>query len=138
MMGYRGSHRFIPADGGDAASRRAKRRLARDPRCLDLIRVVAARRRVPLTELLSTKRGVPAAAEARQLAMYLLHVLVGRPQDVVAALLGRERSTVSYACRLMEERRDDPAFEAEIAAIEHRFFPAESADEQAEGSCHAA
>jgi hypothetical protein len=36
----------------------------------------------------------------------------------VAAALGRDRSTVTHACSIMEERRDDPAFDRWIDALE--------------------
>jgi chromosomal replication initiation ATPase DnaA len=121
-MRPQGSRRFLSFDGTNPGARRVKRRLAHDPAALALIRTIALRRRIPLCHLLGDKRGILAAAEARQLAMYLLHVLLGRPQDAVGELLGRERSTVSYACHLMEDKRDDPVFEAEIALIEKNFW----------------
>jgi hypothetical protein len=45
-------------------------------------------------------------------------VLLERPQDVVATLFHRKRTTVTHAVSTMEMRRDDPKLEAEIARIE--------------------
>ena len=71
--------------------------------------------------LLGRGRGDAAAAAARQLAMYLVHVMLGRQQDVVGRLFGRDASTVSHACRVIEDLRDNPPLETEIAAIERRL-----------------
>jgi chromosomal replication initiation ATPase DnaA len=58
------------------------------------------------------------AVFARQLAMYLASVGFGMSCSRVAAALGRDRSTVTHACSIMEERRDDPAFDRWIDALE--------------------
>ena len=57
----------------------------------------------------------------RQLAIYLSHVMLERPQDVVAFLFERDRSTVAHAVQSMEDRREEPRLEAEIARIEARL-----------------
>ena len=59
-----------------------------------------------------------AAAFARQVAMYLAHVGAGLSLARVAAAFGRDRSTVSHACHLIEDRREDPQFDAWIEALE--------------------
>lgn len=93
-------------------------RLARDPNTFALTRLVARARGVPTRQILSKGRGTARAAAARQLAMYLAHVLLGRAQDDVGRLFGRDPSTVCHACRVVEDLRDDPAIEAEIVRIE--------------------
>ena len=50
--------------------------------------------------------------------MYLAHVLLGRHQDAVGILFGRDASTVSHACRVIEDLRDEARLEIEISAIE--------------------
>ncbi len=51
--------------------------------------------------------------------MYLVHVALGRPQEVVAELFGRDRTTVAHACQRLEDDRDiDGSVEAEISRIE--------------------
>ena len=74
-----------------------------------------------LQQMLAAGRGSADTATARQLAMYLAHVVLGRPQEVVGVLFGRHASTVSYACRVMEDLRDNPPLETEIAFIESRL-----------------
>jgi len=74
-----------------------------------------------MRSMLGRERGDAAVAAARQLAMYLVHVLLGRRQDVVGRLFGRDASTVSHACRVIEDLRDTPPLEIEIATIEQRL-----------------
>lgn len=69
-------------------------------------------------DLLSDRRGTVKAAHARQMAMYLTHVAFGMSLHRVAVAFGRDRSTVAHACHLMEDRRDDPAFDALMEAME--------------------
>ena len=83
-----------------------------------MTQTVARERGVALTKLLRRTRGSGRAASARQLAIYLAHTLLGRPQDVVAELFGRDRSTIAHAVQTLEDRRDRKPLEAEIARIE--------------------
>lgn len=55
---------------------------------------------------------------ARQVAMYVAAVGFGMSYGRVAAALGRDRSTVQHACRVVEERRDDPAFDTWVDALQ--------------------
>ncbi len=73
---------------------------------------------VPLAELRASTRRSPAAAFARQSAMYLAHVTLGLRYTAVARAFGRDRTTAAHAVRLVEERRDDPAIDAVLAALE--------------------
>lgn len=54
----------------------------------------------------------------RQIAMYVCHVALQIPQSDVGAAFGKDRSTVGYACAVVEDRRDDEAFDAFVAAME--------------------
>lgn len=68
--------------------------------------------------LCCTTRGPARAATARQVAMYLSHVSLSLSHDQIGQLFGRNRSTATYACRTIEERRDDPAFDGVVSALE--------------------
>jgi chromosomal replication initiation ATPase DnaA len=57
-------------------------------------------------------------ARARQLAMYLSHVVLGQSLTAVCAAFGRDRTTVSCACALIEDLRDDPDFDDEVTRLE--------------------
>lgn len=86
-----------------------------------LLRFVAAARNVPTAQLLLPSRGEADVAQARQLAMYLMHVVLGRVYLDVGRFFGRDRTTVSYACALIEDLRDDPQFDAEVSRLERRL-----------------
>lgn len=68
--------------------------------------------------LLQPGRGSADAALARQMAMYLCHVGFGMSLARVAVAFGRDRSTVGHACHLVEDRRDDPAFDQLLSSLE--------------------
>jgi hypothetical protein len=73
---------------------------------------------VALKDLSAVTRRSPQVAHARQVAMYLAHVAFGIPLANVAACFGRDRTTVSHACHRIEDRRDDPAFDASLLKME--------------------
>ncbi|WDR06424.1 helix-turn-helix domain-containing protein [Devosia rhodophyticola] len=60
-------------------------------------------------------------AQARQLAMYLIHVSLGRSLTEVGRVFGRDRTTVSYACALIEDGRDDARFDAAVDQLERQI-----------------
>lgn len=88
---------------------------------------------VPVEEILGEGRGSRRTAFARQVAMYLCHVAFERSLARVAQAFGRDRSTVAYACHLIEDRREDPVFDGWIGAMEQALkaapapIPAEDA-----------
>jgi chromosomal replication initiation ATPase DnaA len=97
------------------------KRLQRDAKAHALIKCISSVRGIPLYDLLDDQRGLAAVCETRQLAMYLVHVVLGRPQDEVGRLFGRQRSTVAHACHITEDRREAPEIEEQIARIEARY-----------------
>jgi len=76
-------------------------------------------------------RGAPQAALARQVAMYLCHTGFALSFEAIGQLFGRDRTTVAYACRMIEERREDIWFDCRIATLEQACgFPRASEDER--------
>lgn len=73
---------------------------------------------VPVNELRAPTRCEARVARARQVAMYLAHVGLGLSYTDAGRLFGRDRTTVAHACRLVEERRDDPRFDASLDYLE--------------------
>ncbi len=61
-------------------------------------------------------------AEARQLAMYLLHITSGRSMSEVGRFFGRDRTTVSHACAKIEDRRDNMEFDELVTQLEDEIF----------------
>ena len=64
-------------------------------------------------------RGCAHAARARQVAMYLAHVACGLTMMDAGRLFRRNRSTVSYACGVIEDRRDDINFNHALDLLEN-------------------
>lgn len=54
----------------------------------------------------------------RQIAMYVCHVVLGLTMRDIGRAFGRDRTTVSHACGVVEDRRDDPAFDDFISSLE--------------------
>ncbi len=95
-------------------SRRTARRL-----CEAAAFAAAAAFAVPVGELHAATRRSSYVAFARQSAMYLSHVAFELPLGEVGRAFGRDRTTAAHACRLIEDRRDDPAVDAVLAALEN-------------------
>lgn len=54
----------------------------------------------------------------RQIAMYLSHVVLSVPYGTIAAAFGRDRSTVAHSCAVVEDRRDDKAYDRFVERCE--------------------
>lgn len=66
---------------------------------------------VDQVELSADKRGQRRIAFARQVAMYLAHVVCGLTMTDVGRMFGRDRTTVAHACQKIEQRRDHLQFD---------------------------
>lgn len=95
-------------------------RLLENPDVLRLTARVAASYRVPVSAVIGRDRGKQVVA-ARQVSIYLSHVLLRRPMDELARMFERHHSTVSYACHRVEDRRDEPKFDARLSRIEGKW-----------------
>ena len=73
---------------------------------------------VELTEMRAPTRCKAPVAFARQTAMYLSHVALGVSLTRTGACFGRDRTTASHACRVIEEKRDDPNFDTQLCRLE--------------------
>lgn len=85
-------------------------------------RLVATEFRVAESELMSASRARAEVAFARQVAMYLAHVVYSLSYNDIAVLFCRERSTVSHACALVEDARDDQALDERLDKLEQRLL----------------
>ncbi|HSO46646.1 MAG TPA: helix-turn-helix domain-containing protein, partial [Rhizobiaceae bacterium] len=74
--------------------------------------------------MMAPNRGSGDTARARQMAMYLLHTSISASYGEVARAFRRDRTTVSHACRLIEDMRDDPRHDALLASLEAVLVPA--------------
>jgi chromosomal replication initiation ATPase DnaA len=80
--------------------------------------LVAMTMDVPPREIQARRRTSVVAARARQTAIYLVHCGLGWPLARAAAAFGRDRTTASHAVQLIEDLRDDAAFDARLSVME--------------------
>jgi chromosomal replication initiation ATPase DnaA len=87
-------------------------------RVLALVESIVARvYMVEHGDLHSPTRGLAHVAHARQIAMYLAHVICGVRLADVGRGFGRDRTTVAHACEAVEDRRDDPTFDLTLEQV---------------------
>jgi hypothetical protein len=122
-----------PGQGGRIVAFDRQRRL--DPHGVRLVGLVAQERGVPALLLLHSSRCTAEVAIARQVAMYLMHVVLQRDYAEVGGFFGRDRTTVAHACAQIEDRRDDPTFDAGLQRLEARLALTGA---RTEGASHAA
>lgn len=87
-------------------------------RCDGVIDLVAAMLNIPGREIRSPAREGRAAAQARHLAMYVAHVVLRLTMREVGLGFGRDRTSVVYACHLIEDMRDDAEFDRLVSMAE--------------------
>ena len=111
-----------PAPGGACPGQSRERRAGRQHGASGLGQMVShtvsSAFLVPASELQAPTRCRANVAKARQVAMYLAHVGLGLSYTDAGRLFGRDRTTVAHACRLVEERREDPRFDASLDYLE--------------------
>lgn len=73
---------------------------------------------VALNDLCAGTRRSPRAALARQVAMYLCHVVFEIGVSHIARAFDRDPSTVAYALRRIEEMREDGEFDRTMNMLE--------------------
>jgi chromosomal replication initiation ATPase DnaA len=87
-------------------------------RVADMDRLVGRTFSVNPAAIRARRRGEARTAFARQVAIYLTHIGFGLTLTEVAALFGRDRTTVAHACRVVERRRDEPEMDATVGMLE--------------------
>jgi chromosomal replication initiation ATPase DnaA len=81
-------------------------------------KTVAVTFHIAESELRAPTRRKATTAFARQVAMYIAHVGCGMNYSQIGRLFGRDRTTAAHACRLIEDRRDDPDFDLSLDYLE--------------------
>lgn len=107
----------VQADGGCRRRITKLRGRSQVRRAIDP--AVAAVFEVDIDDLCAATRRSPRAAFARQVAMYLAHVVCGLSLTEVGALFARDRTTVAHACEVVEDRRDDADLDGRLEHLEH-------------------
>ena len=80
--------------------------------------LVAVATGVPAQAILGEPRGPGKVADARAMAMYLLHVGFALPQTRAAAAFQRDRSTISHACSKVEKMRERAELDRALTRLE--------------------
>ena len=86
--------------------------------CEGMIDIAAALFNISSKELRQPGRSAMPVSRVRQIAMYVAHVSLRLSMKEVARGFGRDRTTVVYACHLIEDMRDDPDFDQIVAMTE--------------------
>jgi chromosomal replication initiation ATPase DnaA len=73
---------------------------------------------IPLAGLRSPSRCSAPIAAARQAAIYLARVGFGIAYGDLGRAFGRDRTTAAHACRVTEDRREDPDFDRRLTVLE--------------------
>jgi hypothetical protein len=71
-----------------------------------------------MAALFAPTRGAPRAAFARQVAMYLAHTGFELSLETISRVFGRDRTTVSHACHVVEDDRDDIWLDCRLEALD--------------------
>lgn len=74
--------------------------------------------RVSTPDILAKSRSQAHIAFARQVAMYLTHICCGLNLTQTGKLFDRDRTTVAYACNLVEDKRDEINFDLTLEILE--------------------
>jgi Bacterial dnaA protein helix-turn-helix len=102
----------VPASVSDSSRR------SPDWTCKRIIACVALDFGLDAMALVSPTRGAPQVAFARQMPMYLAHVGFALSFEAIGRTFGRDRTTVSHACHVVEDRRDDIWLDCRLATLE--------------------
>ena len=89
--------------------------------CERVVRLVAADRGIRIEELKGRERLRHEVTQARQIAMYLCHVMLEMTMTEVGAIFGRDRTTVAHACARVEDARESVRVDRRITALERKI-----------------
>jgi hypothetical protein len=71
-----------------------------------------------MAALFAPTRGAPRVAFARQVAMYLANTGFEVSFETISRVFDRDRTTVSHACHVVEDGRDDIWLDCRLEALE--------------------
>ena len=101
-----------------AGRRRGPKARPDDGSCQLALAIAAAAFDVSPQEIRSRQRHEAETAAARHVAIYLAHIVFRAPMPLVGKVFGRDRTSVRYAVRRVEDRRDDPVFDRLMDRLE--------------------
>ena len=86
--------------------------------CDGVIDLMAAMFSISGKQLRSPRRQRRSVARVRQIGMYVAHVTLRMRMADIAIGFGRDKSTVTHACHVIEDLREDAEFNAVVAKAE--------------------
>ena len=89
-------------------------------RCMVSGLICAQHFKLPTSDVFAERRRYDRSDRVRMIAMYLVHVAFGHTYEAIGSEFRRDRTTVSHACRTVEDRRDDADFDALLDMLQHR------------------
>lgn len=104
--------------------------LKKDCEAQIVLNLVASARQVQINKLLGPARGDLNICLARQMAMYLINVVLPRSLTYTGELFARDRRTVSHACGRIEDLREQQKFERAMSCLERTLLIALNGREQ--------
>jgi hypothetical protein len=66
----------------------------------------------------TASRGKADIAFARQVAIYMANTYLGLTLTAAGRMFDRDRTTAAHACRVVEDRRDDPIINNQLETVE--------------------
>lgn len=73
---------------------------------------------VSIAEIAARGRSRAAVAHARQIAIYLAHVVGQMSLTELSLIFERDRTTAAHACHVIEDRREGAMFDRQIEQLE--------------------
>ena len=116
-FGAKDIHRCEVKDLGFPASSARREEQALEL-CEAMIDVAAAMFNVSSKDIRKSGRSSLGVTRVRQVAMYVAHVVLKLNMSDIGKAFGRDRTTVLYACHLIEDLRDDDDFDRIITTTE--------------------
>ncbi len=80
--------------------------------------MLASGAKVSANKLLGPVRGDAKSSRARQVAIYLMHTSLSLSYGDISRIYGRDRTTIAYSCKVVEDLRDEPLFDGWITGLE--------------------
>jgi hypothetical protein len=109
---------LIPGESGAVCASPTGLSVSAQVRCR-IVRQVTAEMVMLVSERVQVRRDRRrATCHIRQIAMYICHVVLQLSLTDIGTAFGRDRTTVGHACNVVEDRRDDKAYDEFVAAIE--------------------
>ncbi len=99
----------------------------REAVCALCVKTVSMALDVPLHNVHAIGRCHAEAALARQIAMYLCHTIFSLLLTEIGLYFHRDRTTVAYACSLVEDKRDEMSFDIMLEQLESLLVEARTA-----------